>query len=125
MSSSVGGIGRGSVAIEKDRVSTAPPVKSAAWRHERVDALMRGGRQFLRNWPTEIPRDTVDSGLRPMTPDGMPIIGTMPGVRNLTISTGHQMLGLVLAPASADQLAELIVTGKTPPVLEPFSPTRF
>jgi len=60
-----------------------------------------------------------------MTPDGMPIIGTLPNVRNMTISTGHQMLGLVLAPASGDALAELIVTGKTPAVLEPFSPNRF
>ena len=94
-------------------------------RQERVRALMRGGQQFLRNWPTEIPQETVGSGLRPMTPDGMPIIGTMPGVGNLTITTGHQMLGLVLAPASADALAELIVTGKTPPVLEAFSPARF
>jgi D-amino-acid dehydrogenase len=94
-------------------------------RHERVKALARGGQQFLRDWPKEIPTETVDSGMRPMTPDGMPIIGPIPNVRNLTISTGHQMLGFGLAPASGDALAELIVTGKTPPVLEPFSPTRF
>lgn len=94
-------------------------------RKERVKALARGGRQFLRDWPSEIPQATVSSGLRPMTPDGMPIIGTMPNVRNLTISTGHQMLGFGLAPASGDVLAELIVTGKTPPVIEPFSPNRF
>jgi D-amino-acid dehydrogenase len=94
-------------------------------RKERVKALARGGGQFLRDWPTEIPQETVSSGLRPMTPDGMPIIGAMPKVRNLTISTGHQMLGFGLAPASGDVLAELIVTGKTPPVLEPFSPNRF
>jgi D-amino-acid dehydrogenase len=94
-------------------------------RQERVLALMRGGQQFLRDWPTEIPSHTIGSGLRPMTPDGMPIIGTLPNVRNMTISTGHQMLGLVLAPASGDALAELIVTGKTPAVLEPFSPNRF
>jgi D-amino-acid dehydrogenase len=94
-------------------------------RKERVAALARGGQQFLRDWPSEIPQATVDSGMRPMTPDGMPIIGAMPNVRNLTISTGHQMLGLGLAPASGDALAELIVTGKTPPVLEPFGPNRF
>jgi D-amino-acid dehydrogenase len=94
-------------------------------RQERVRALSRGGRQFLRDWPEEIPSATVDSGLRPMTPDGMPIIGAMPKLRNLTVSTGHQMLGFGLAPASGDALAELIVTGKTPAVLEPFTPNRF
>jgi glycine/D-amino acid oxidase-like deaminating enzyme len=35
------------------------------------------------------------------------------------------MLGLGLAPATAHELAELIVTGKTPAVLEPFSVSRF
>lgn len=94
-------------------------------RQERVRALARGASQFLRDWPNEVGDGKVGSGMRPMTPDGMPIIGEVPGVRNLTISTGHQMLGLGLAPATAHELAELIVTGKTPAVLEPFAATRF
>jgi D-amino-acid dehydrogenase len=94
-------------------------------RRERVAALARGGALFLRDWPEQIPEQTVGSGLRPMTPDGMPIIGALPNVRNLFISTGHQMLGLTLAPASAEALTELMLTGHTPPVLEPFSATRF
>jgi D-amino-acid dehydrogenase len=94
-------------------------------RRERVEALARGGAQFLRDWPREIPEETIGSGLRPMTPDGMPIIGALPKVRNGFISTGHQMLGLTLAPASADALAELVTTGLVPPVLEPFSAGRF
>ena len=57
-----------------------------------------------------------------MTPDGMPIIGAFPGVRNLSISTGHQMLGLSLAPASAEALADVILTGNTPARIEAFSP---
>jgi D-amino-acid dehydrogenase len=94
-------------------------------RQERVRALARGASQFLRDWPNEVGDGKVGSGMRPMTPDGMPIIGTIPGVKNLTVSTGHQMLGLGLAPATAHELAELIVTGKTPAVLEPFAATRF
>lgn len=94
-------------------------------RTERVAALARGASQFLRDWPSEVGGGAVGSGLRPMTPDGMPIIGAISKLRNLTISTGHQMLGLSLAPASAEALAELIVTGEAPPVLEPFSPDRF
>ena len=94
-------------------------------RQERVKALARGAARFLRDWPADIPQETVDSGMRPMTPDGMPIIGAMPKLRNLTVSTGHQMLGLTLAPASAEALADVILTGKVPPVIEAFSPNRF
>jgi D-amino-acid dehydrogenase len=94
-------------------------------RQPRVQALARGAAKFIRNWPAEVGGGTVGSGMRPMTPDGMPIIGAVPGVRNLYISTGHQMLGLGLAPASAHELAELILTGRTPPVLEPFSAKRY
>jgi D-amino-acid dehydrogenase len=67
----------------------------------------------------------VGSGLRPMTPDGLPVIGLLPGFSNLAIASGHGMLGLTLAPATADALADLISTGKRPEVLRPFDPGRF
>lgn len=94
-------------------------------RKERVAALARGAATYLRGWDGQVGAGKVGSGLRPMTPDGMPIIGTVPGVRNLSISSGHQMLGLTLAPASGDALAEQIVSGKPQPVLEPFKAERF
>jgi D-amino-acid dehydrogenase len=94
-------------------------------RKERVAALARGAKLFLRDWDGEVGSGIVGSGLRPVTPDGMPIIGLIPGVQNLAISTGHQMLGLTLAPASADQLAKLLITGVAQPVLEPFKAERF
>lgn len=94
-------------------------------RQERVRALARGASQFLRGWPTEVGEGKIGSGMRPLTPDGMPVIGAIPGIRNLFVSSGHQMLGLGLAPASAHELAELILTGRTPPVLEPFAADRF
>lgn len=94
-------------------------------RKERVAALARGAGQFLRGWSGEVGSGVVGSGLRPMTPDGMPIIGMIPGMKNVSVSTGHQMLGLTLAPASGDALAEALVTGKMPDVLKPFSVTRF
>jgi D-amino-acid dehydrogenase len=94
-------------------------------RRERVRALARGAAAFLRDWPSTMPEGTIGSGLRPMTPDGIPIIGAFPGVHNLSISTGHQMLGLSLAPASAEALADVILTGKAPAHIEAFTPTRF
>ena len=60
-----------------------------------------------------------------MTPDGLPVIGYLPKFRNLAVASGHAMHGLTLAASTGDAVAELITTGQTPPVLEPFSPSRF
>ncbi len=63
------------------------------------------------------------SGLRPLTPDGRPIIGRSRW-RNLFLNTGHGPLGWTLAAGSGLAMAEL-VTGKNPSVdLAPFAPGR-
>ena len=49
----------------------------------------------------------VWAGLRPVTPDGKPIVGVS-SVRNLIIATGHHRKGILLAPLAAKQVAELI-----------------
>ena len=60
-----------------------------------------------------------------MTYDSVPIIGACPGFPMVTIATGHNMLGLSMAPATGKLVAEL-VTGKTPHLTpEPYSPDRF
>ena len=54
--------------------------------------------------------ETLDTwaGLRPTTPDGVPIIERSPIVRNLTIAAGHAMLGLSLGPGTGQLVAELV-----------------
>jgi D-amino-acid dehydrogenase len=65
------------------------------------------------------------SGLRPVSPDGMPYIGRAGQWRNLTVATGHAMMGLSLAPATGTIVADLL-EGKAPPVaLDLLSPDRF
>ena len=65
------------------------------------------------------------TGLRPMTPDGPPILGAAPGVAGLFLNTGHGPLGWTLAAGSAQLLADL-VHGRTPPIdPAPYSVTRF
>ncbi len=54
------------------------------------------------------------AGLRPVTPDGVPIIGFSPKHKNLMLATGHAMLGLSLGPGTGQVVADL-VNGKTPP----------
>lgn len=63
-------------------------------------------------------------GIRPMTPDGMPAVGAA-GPDGLYIHGGHGSIGMMTAPATADWLAELIVSGTASPELEPLRPDRF
>jgi D-amino-acid dehydrogenase len=55
-------------------------------------------------------------GLRPVTPDGLPVIGPVPGIEGLFIATGHAMLGLTLGPITGKILADWIVEGEPPKV---------
>ena len=55
-------------------------------------------------------------GLRPVTPDGLPVLGPAPGVKGLFIANGHAMLGLTLGPVTGKLLAEWIVEGRPPRV---------
>jgi D-amino-acid dehydrogenase len=64
-------------------------------------------------------------GLRPCTPDGLPYLGRVPGYANLTVATGHAMMGLSLAPATGRLVAELLTGRPTALPLDAFAPTRF
>ena len=65
------------------------------------------------------------AGLRPVTPDGMPIIGRSSRCKNLIVATGHAMLGLSLGPGTGQVVAEL-VNGQTPSFsLSPMRLERF
>jgi glycine oxidase len=63
------------------------------------------------------------AGLRPATPDNAPIVGRL-GARTI-VATGHYRDGVLLAPVTADAVADLIATGAVPPEFEPFQPQRF
>ncbi|MFN4353059.1 D-amino acid dehydrogenase [Parvibaculum sp.] len=64
-------------------------------------------------------------GLRPMTPDGSPVIGEVPGISGLFVNSGHGTLGWTLGPGSAAALASLICDPAPQPTLSPFSISRF
>lgn len=91
----------------------------------RIAAIEKGGKQFLRGISDNLKPTHVRSGMRPMAPDGLPVMGLLPGFGNLSVATGHSMLGVTLAPATGTLMAELITTGTTPEVLSPFTPDRF
>lgn len=63
---------------------------------------------------------------RPITRDGLPLIGRVVGIEGGYIATGHSVWGILNAPATGEAIAELIVDGAARSVdLSPFSPARF
>jgi len=69
--------------------------------------------------------DEAWAGLRPTTVDGLPILDRAGPYRNLYVATGYSMLGMTLSAPAGEEMAELVVTGKRPAVLEPFRIDRF
>ena len=61
---------------------------------------------------------------RPVTEDGVPLIGKVPRSEGLYIATGHNVWGILNAPATGEALAELIAEGATRIDLAPFDPIR-
>lgn len=65
------------------------------------------------------------SCFRPVTEDGLPLIGRVPGIAGAYVATGHGVWGILNAPATGEVLAELIVDGEARSVdLAPFDPAR-
>lgn len=64
-------------------------------------------------------------GMRPITPDGLPILGRLPSTDNVYVATGHQMLGLTLAPSTGKAMAQLILEDESEVDLSPFAAERF
>jgi D-amino-acid dehydrogenase len=94
-------------------------------RPERIEAIVRSAAHTLRGWPTNLRVPVVRSGLRPLSADGMPLIGWLPGYRNLAVAAGHGMLGLTMGPSTGEALAEMMTTNIWPDLLRPFDPGRF
>jgi glycine/D-amino acid oxidase-like deaminating enzyme len=62
---------------------------------------------------------------RPVTEDGLPFIGAVPGVQGAFIATGHSVWGMLNGPATGEAIAELLLQGAARHIdLTPFSPGR-
>ena len=73
---------------------------------------------------TEFELAQAQAGLRPGTPDNAPAIG--PGAQpGLVLATGHFRGGVLLAPVTADIVADYLVSGHLPELAAPFAPERF
>ena len=64
-------------------------------------------------------------GLRPVSIDGLPVVGPVPGVDGLHVATGHGMLGLTLAPVTGLLIADLVSERDSELPVDALSPVRF
>ena len=64
-------------------------------------------------------------GLRPYTPDGLPILGKVPGVEGFIMAAGHEGDGIALSAITGELIADLIATGRTQFPLDAFRLERF
>lgn len=72
-------------------------------------------RPFMRSW----------AGLRPMTPDGRPIVGPDPAIAGLWYATGHGRNGILLAALTGEILIDLLLQNETAVDWSPMQPRDF
>ncbi|MCA1373558.1 MULTISPECIES: FAD-dependent oxidoreductase [unclassified Bradyrhizobium] len=92
-----------------------------------VDAIARLQRMSERLSPLFRPERIIaqQACFRPVTEDGLPLIGKVPYSEGLYVATGHNVWGILNAPATGEALAQLIAEGATREIdLSPFDPAR-
>jgi D-amino-acid dehydrogenase len=92
--------------------------------NRRVNVILRGAKAMLNIGEGAEPRE-IWRGLRPCTPDGMPMIGRARGHGDVWLATGHQMAGLKAAPGTGLLLAQLMSGEKPRFDPEPFRADRY
>jgi D-amino-acid dehydrogenase len=90
----------------------------------RIEAIVRGVHQMVDGGES-LDEDSVWSGLRPIAPDGLPIIDRHPRLENVFFAGAYSMLGMTLAAPAGESLARFVLSGGRPAELEPFRCTRF
>ncbi|UCD82192.1 MAG: FAD-binding oxidoreductase, partial [Desulfobacterales bacterium] len=67
----------------------------------------------------------VFAGLRPYTPDGLPILGTVAGLDGFIMAAGHEGDGIALSPITGEIIADLVVDNRTKFPLDEYKLERF
>ncbi len=65
------------------------------------------------------------AGLRPLTPDSLPIVGKAPGIENLILACGHSRTGASLSLVTGKMVSELLINGESSLDISPWSIDRF
>ena len=94
-------------------------------RPQRVRAIANTAKKYYDGLSFEEEElSAARCGLRPVSPDGLPYIGKTAKYHNLTIATGHAMMGWSLGPATGKLVSEIISEKKPTMSLDGFHPDR-
>ena len=100
------------ISTSRIREILSRTVGPAPWYWKTFPALVSGS--VRRMW----------AGLRPVTADGRPIVGSDPKVPGLWYATGHGRNGVLLAVLTGEVMADLLTTGATAVNVAPWRPDR-
>jgi len=92
----------------------------------RVRGIIKAVPKYLPDFSADDFRDVKPwAGLRPCSPDGVPYIGRFARYENLSVATGHAMMGLSLGPITGKLMSEVLSDERTSIPLDQLSPDRY
>lgn len=98
----------------------APP------RYNRVQGILNAVKRYYPEFDVPMPtQDKIWYGYRPCSADGLPYIGRIKSYRNVTVATGHAMLGLSLGAGTGKLVKEIINEERVSMDISPFQVERF
>lgn len=95
-------------------------------RYQRVQGILNAVKRYYPGFDIQMPaQDKIWYGFRPCSADGLPYIGRINSYKNVTIATGHAMLGLSLGAGTGKLVKEIVNEERTSMDIGPFSAERF
>lgn len=95
-------------------------------RMNRVQGILDAVKRYYPDFDVALPpKEKIWYGYRPCSADGLPYIGRVKKFTNLTIATGHSMLGLSLGAGTGKLVNEVVNNLPTSMGIKPFSVERF
>jgi D-amino-acid dehydrogenase len=95
-------------------------------RKNRVEGIVQAVKRYYPNLSLTVPPiEKVWYGYRPCSADGLPYIGRVSAYTNLTVATGHAMLGLSLGAGTGKLVSEIITHSTLSMDISPFEVNRF
>jgi D-amino-acid dehydrogenase len=113
-----------------DSIRFGGTMEIAGVNHEinmnRVKGIVDSIPKYYPEMKIQMPlQKNVWHGLRPCSPDGLPYIGKSKTIKNLTIATGHAMMGLSLGPGTGKLVQQIIDQDQTSISVDAFNPDRY
>ncbi len=95
-------------------------------RMSRVQGILEAVRRYYPQFDVALPpKENVWYGYRPCSADGLPYLGRVKAISNLTMATGHSMLGLSLGAGTGKLVDEIVNDKPTSMDISPFRADRF